>query len=244
MLYKQECNAKPLIRDITVMEESLTLSISATSSNLEVQYFPPIELRSDRRHVLGLVELLTFNSIPNVVIHNNKLKVAEKLVTIPVGSYEISDLEEYIKDQLQDVDFSLTPNNNTLRSSVKCSSSIDFRTEDSIGSLLGFTKRLLEPNTTHESDLPVKILKVNSIRIECNITAGAYLNGECSHSIHEFFPAVPPGYKIIEIPSQVIYLPVTVRRIDSIKLRLVDQNGDLLNFRGETISIRLHLKSI
>ena len=64
------------------------------------------------------------------------------------------------------------------------------------------------------------------------------------HMIHEFFPAVPPGYKIIEIPSQVIYLPVTVKSIDHLQLRIVDQKVDLIYFRGETITIRLHIKEV
>ena len=90
----------------------------------------------------------------------------------------------------------------------------------------------------------MKILKVNSLRIECNITTGAYINNQSVHTIHQFFPAVPPGYKIIEVPKQVIYLPVSIKCIDYIQLRIVDQEGDLVNFRGETITVRLHIKSV
>ena len=63
------------------------------------------------------------------------------------------------------------------------------------------------------------------------------------HAIHTLFPAVPPGYKIIEIPTQVIYLPITVHTIDNIQLRIVDQDGNFVNFRGEIITIRLHIKT-
>ena len=135
-------------------------------------------------------------------------------------------------------------NNNTLRSSIKCTHKVDFRASDSIGFLLGFTPGILDPNVTHNSDLPIKILKINCLRVECNITAGAYSNGEKVHTIHEFFPAVPPGFKIIEIPRQVIYLPVTVKSINNIELRIVDQDGNLVNFRKEVITIRLHIKAI
>jgi len=54
---------------------------------------------------------------------------------------------------------------------------------------------------------------------------------------------VPPGYRIIQTPN-VIYLPVKVKRIETLKLRIIDQNNDLVDFRGEEIVVRLHLKSV
>lgn len=41
------------------------------------------------------------------------------------------------------------------------------------------------------------------------------------HTIHEFFFGVLPGYKMIEVPSQVIHLPVTVINIETLKVRIV-----------------------
>lgn len=226
------------------MDDSLTLSLSGTSSILESRYFPPIELSPHKNYVLGLVELLTFNSIPNIDSGNNKFYVGERVITLPTGSWEVPDIEHHLQKILSNTRLSIKPNNNTLRCTIRCGESIDFRPEDSIGKLLGFTKRLLHPDTDYESDLPVAILKVNSLRIECNITTGAYINGELVHTIHEFFPAVPPGYKIIEVPSQVIYLPIVLKNIEYLQLRIVDQDGQIVNFRGEKISIRLHLKSV
>lgn len=229
-----------------VMDDSLTLTISGASSVLESEYFPPIELSSHKNYVLGLIELLTFNSIPNIDKDHNKFYVGEEVVSIPTGSYEIEDIESYLQSVLvtKNIDISIKPNNNTLRSNVKCNRDINFKPEDSIGRILGFTPRVLEANVFHESNLPVAILKVNALRVECNITTGAYINGRKVHTIHEFFPIVPPGYKIVEVPSNVIYLPIAVNTIDHIQLRIVDQDGDLVNFRGEIITIRLHIKSL
>ena len=226
------------------MDDSLTLTLSGTSSILEAQYFPPIELSPNKNYVLGLVELLTFNSIPNIDSNNNKFYAGESVYTLPVGSYEIEDIDKFLRKKLahDDITFNLKPNNNTLRCTIKCAVSIDFRSEDSLGRLLGFTRRILQPNIVHNSDLPVTILKINALRVECNITSGAYINDQKVHTIHEFFPAVPPGYKIIEVPSNVIYLPITVKRIDHLQVRIIDQDGDLVNFRGEVITIRLHVR--
>ena len=56
------------------------------------------------------------------------------------------------------------------------------------------------------------------------------------HTIYEFFPAVSPGYKIVEVRSPIIYLPITVKYINNLQLHLVDQDGHLVNFRGEVIT--------
>ena len=152
--------------------------------------------------------------------------MGEEVITIPMGSYEIDDIENDLQKVLSahDISTSLQPNNNTPCSEIECSRPIDFGPEDSISRLLRFTTRILFANVTHISDLPVTILitsnhsltsnQVNSLRVECNITTGAYINGQRVHTIHEFFPVVPPGYKIVEVPSHVIYLPITVQAID------------------------------
>lgn len=228
------------------MEDSFTLSLSGNSSVLEAQYFPSIELPQHKNFVLGLVELLTFNSIPNVDYSNNKLHLNGDIITIPTGSYEIDAINQFLQETLKSkgIEFSLKANNNTLRSEILCSHPIDLTPHDSIGRLLGFAPRILEKNIQHSSDLPVKILRINALRVECNITSGAYINNKKVHTIHEFFPRVPPGYKILEVPSHVIYLPLSVKCIDHLQIQIVDQDGNLVNFRGEEITIRLHIKSV
>ena len=78
------------------MGDSFTLTLSGTSSVLEAHYFPPIELSPLENYALGLVELLTFNSIPNIDEGKNKFHVGEEVITIPTGSYEIEDIENYL----------------------------------------------------------------------------------------------------------------------------------------------------
>jgi len=137
----------------------------------------------------------------------------------------------------------LRGNDNTMRSEIKCAYRIDFSKPNNIGSLLGFSpSRVLQPNRWYASDKPVSIIAVNTIRVECNLTTGAYVNGRSAHAIHEFAPNVPPGYKVSEIPTQIIYLPVIARLVTDISLRVVDQDGRLIDFRGEEITIRLHVR--
>lgn len=221
---------------------SLTLTFSGNESLLTADYFPPLELNTN--YVCGLVDIQTFNSIPNVDKENNQFHIGNHTLEIPVGSYEIDDIERFIQNTLKDsaIVVVIKANKNTLKSEVKASEPVYFNRDRSIGSLLGFSNKQLEPHTLYASDLPVNINKVNAIRVECSIISGSYINGRQVHTIHEFAPTVPPGYKIVEVPSNVIYLPVNVRQIGSITLKIVDQDGDPVNFRGENITVRLHLK--
>ena len=224
------------------MMESITLTLNGKNSVLNSYYHPEIELSSERNYVLALVHLLTFHSIPNIDVDNNKFYYDNKEITIPTGVYEIKDIESFLKKN--NINIEITMNPNTLKSYVFCNKKIDFTQKNTIARLLGFNKRILEANVKHESDMTVHLIKWNSLRVECNIITNSFINDERSHTIHEFHPQVDAGYKIIETPKSLIYLPVSVRSIDHLEIKITDQDGNLINNRGENISVRLHLKSV
>lgn len=194
---------------------------------------------------MGLVNFQAFHSIPNVDATNNLFHFGNEVITIPTGSYELEDLTKYLTKKLEEKGITLTldANNPTLKCHINCSKQIDFTQPNSIGPVLGFGKHILKANVEHTSDLPVHILNINTIFVDCNITMGNYHNGQTAHSIYGFFPLVPPGFIIVEVPSNVIYLPINAHdRVDLITLKLLDQDGRLVSFRDETITITLHLR--
>lgn len=234
---------------------SMTVTLSGTDPNALVSnFFPPLEL-TDGEWYAGLLDFTTYNSIPNVESEKNNvfpiiMKEAEaekvQLIEIPTGAYEIYDIEKYMKKQTGIRKFSLRPNNNTLQCELYCSCDIEFGlSKHSIGEMLGFTSnRRLQAYKWHTSDIPVNIIRVNTLLIRCNIVQDSYKDGENQHILHSFYPTVEPGFKIVETPTNVIYLPVNVQRVDNITLSVLDQAGDIVNFRGEVITVRLHLKKV
>jgi hypothetical protein len=221
-----------------------TVTITGNTSILRADYFPPIVLNED--YVCGLISLDTYHTIPNVETENNLFHIGANVIEIPIGSYELTDIAKLISDEYEQYNkgvVEIKANYNTLHTEIKSSTeNIYFDKERTIGSLLGFSKRVLYPEKQEQSDDPIKITNLNSIMVECNIISGSYINNQSAHIIHQFSINVSPGYKINETPSNVIYLPVNVKQINSIVLRIVDQDCKLINFRGETITIRLHLK--
>lgn len=238
----------------TIMS-SITLTLTGNSSLLHTSFYPEIELNREYNYSCSLLDFYTYNSIPNINENNNKLHYKAEnqgdndindmnIIVIPVGSYEINTIAEFLDTELQKRKhkFRLHPNTNTLKCKIESDVFIDFTQPDSIGSVFGFSKRKLVANTYHSSDKVVNIQTVNSIRIDCDLTSGSFHNGKSTHTIYEFSPSVDPGYKINEQPKHLIYLPLIRHRISELNISVVDQDGKLVDFRGEKITCRIHIK--
>lgn len=220
---------------------SLTLSITGNSSSLTTYY--PNTLQLDGQYECALIHISTFNSIPNIDKTTNKLFYgSNNVIEIPEGTYELQDINDYLKSELRDASIKLQCNNNTLKATLYCTKDINFSKENTFRSLLGFEKQILKANKWHVSQFPVNILPTTVIRVECDIVSGSYINGETSHIIHEFALNVPPGYRIIEIPKNAIYFPINQSNISCINIRLLDINNHLINLRGEEVQLYLHLR--
>lgn len=243
-------------RSTTAMDRqasaSYTFTLTGKSSELSCNFNPPIFLNESRNYELSLLNFDAFNSIANVDESNNLLHyIAIGLLLepleIPVGTYDVDDIAAAVNKEAakrgHEIGVKIKGNHNTQKTTIKSSRIIDFTQDRSVGSLLGFKKRKLRADVEEESDNIVNINKVNALQIYCNLINGSYNNGQPVHVLYHFFPNVPAGFKIIESPQQPIYLPVTGNVISTLTVRVLDQDGNLVNFRGEEVTIRLHLRS-
>jgi hypothetical protein len=235
-------------RKENVVRETM-FCLNGKGSKLSTNIFPPILLQHGEWEV-ALINLSTYNSIPNIEEGVNNLfhYDGNRTIVFPEGVYEIDDISNFINEYEEEeeeeevVEIILRANKNTLKCELYATVEVDFSKPASIGGLLGFDRVVLEANKWHFSHNQIDINKVNSIRVECNIARGSYTNGIEGHTLHEFFPKVPPGFKIVESPPNLIYIPVNTQSIDNISVQLVDQDGRAINLRGETVTVRLHLR--
>lgn len=235
---------------------SLTITLSGHGSQLSSTFYPPIQLQEERYRI-ALLRLEVYNSIPNVTKYNNCLEVTiltkTYKITVPVGTYEIEEisaavghqikLKSNLTDDAEDL-FFIKANTNTLQTNIYSKFPVSFNVQNSIAPLFGIPKNTkMLPGERLTSEKIADINPVDVIRVECNIATGSFLNGQSSHTIYEFNPSVPSGYKITEVPKNLIYLPlVNTQSISDVTIKFVDQNQKLVNFRGERSSVVLAIE--
>lgn len=239
---------------------SYTLSFSGNSPIIDAHIHPIIDLseRAWTKHnvdwshthswVIGLSHFSAFNTVHNITEKNNKFYFTSptdgsRVISLTPGTYTFQKLFNTLRSILNRSNLDMRGDVTTGQVYLFSKATIDFSKKDSFGALLGFNAELTG-NQPHYSPKPVTITDKNYIRIICNIVDGSYTNGERAHVVHEFFTNLQPGYNIVERPRPIIYLPINATQIDRIILRLVDRNGDLIDFGPHPITIQLHLHRI
>ena len=140
----------------------------------------------------------------------------------------------------EDYYINISANSNTLKSVLILEEDyqVDFNHQNPLAKVLGFTGAKYTKGF-HESENVVNIL---SILVNTDIISGSYVNGTTKNTFYSFFPKVSPGYKIIESPVNLVYLPITLDTIDSLAVSITDQDDHLLSLRNEKLMIRFHIR--
>ena len=145
----------------------------------------------------------------------------------------------------KDYYFNISANCNTLKSVLILEKDfqVDFNHKNSIAKILGFTNAKYTGGF-HESENVVNIPSINSILVKIDIISGSYVSGTTRNTIYSFFPKVSPRYKIIELPVNLVYLPVTFDTIGSLEVSITHQDDHLLNLRNEKSTIRFYIREV
>ena len=203
-----------------------------------------------------MVNLETYYLFPNIDETNNEFVYSPDngnlwvKIKIPEESYDINNT---IKHEMEkkghyervntDYYINISANSNTLKSVLILEKNyqVDFNHQNSISKVLGFTGAKYMGGF-HESENVVNILSINSILVNIDIIAGSYVDGTTKNTIYSFFPKVSPGYKIIETPVNLVFLPITLDTIDRLEVSITNQDDHLLNLRNEKLTIRFHVR--
>ena len=238
---------------------SFQIILSNDKTNFNTRFNPKLELDEKKKYEIALVNLETYYSFPNIDETNNTFVYSPdngnswEKIKIPEGSYEIDDINNTIQHEMkkrthydeinEDYYINIAPNTNTLKSVLILEKGyqVDFNHQNSLAKVLGFTGTKYTEGF-HESENVVDILRINSILVNIDIISGSYVNGTTKSTIYSFFPDVSPGYKIIESPVNLVYLPITLNTIDSLNVMITDQDDHLLNLRNEKLTIRFHIR--
>ena len=247
------------IAENTNHKTSFQVILSSNQSSFNIIFNPKIELDMKKVYEIALVNLETYYSFPNIDDSNNIFVYSHDQgqtwtkIKIPTGSYEINDLNQTIRFEMekmghydevnQESYIKIAANSNTLKSILIIDKgySVDFNQPNNLSKVLGFTgKKYIEG--FHESEKPVNILSIDSIFVNIDIIDGSYVNGKTKNTIYSFFPNVAPGFKIIESPVNLVYLPILPYTIQNLNLSITDQDENLLNLRNEKLTVRFHIR--
>ena len=243
----------------TAHKTSFQVIVSGDKSNFNTLFNPKIELDKEKVYEIALVNLETYYSFPNIDDSNNTFVYSHDQgqtwtkIKIPIGSYEINDINRRLHfemkrlghyDEVNNKPFiNIAANSNTLKCILIIGKGyqVDFNQANNLSHVLGFTGQKYGEGF-HRSEKPVNILSINSILVNIDIIDGSYVNGKTKNTIYSFFPDVSPGYKIIESPVNLVYLPILPQTIQNINLTITDQDENLLNLRGEKLTARFHIR--
>ena len=238
---------------------SFQIIVSGNKSSFNTMFSPKIELERDKVYEIALVNLETYYSFPNIDETNNIFVYSPDngnswvKIKIPTGSYEIDDLNNTIHLKMEkrghydevtnEYYINISANSNTLKSVLIIESGyqVDFNQQNNLSKVLGFTGTKYTEGF-HESENVVNILTINSILVNIDIISGSYVNGTTKNTIYSFFPKVSPGYKIIQSPVNLVYLPLLIDTIGNLNISITDQDDNLLNLRNEKLTVRFHIR--
>jgi hypothetical protein len=243
---------------------SYTITHTDNKTDFTFNLLPPIHLNPNKKYEAALLSINLYNSIPNITKANNQFKystdngVTWKIITLDIGSYEIKVINDVIQKAMVvngDYDaennehyITLSPNIAQLKSIInitKNSYVVDLDINNSIGPTLGFQPGKIRYGYNISENI-VDIAKVKLVLINVDFISGSYVNGFQSPVIYSFDPyKVAPGYKLDIRPNpSLIYYQVNRASINNVRIWLTDQNNELINLRGEEVTINIHIREV
>ena len=223
------------------------IAITDSASDIHRHYHEGIDLLG--KYEVGLKSLVVCHNIPNITRAHNKVtlippnSINGKEFQIPTGSYTLEDIQNVMQELEPEAKWENTLHANTFKVKLYSAWSIDFSGKNSLGSVLGFKKQILQPETIHYSDRFPELYSINMIKVKCNLIKSNFQDlSRNDNTIFEFPLSYTKGEKIIERPVNISYYTVITENIHDLSLRIVDQNNRLIDFHNNRICVTLDFR--
>jgi hypothetical protein len=234
------------------------ISLTSKSSEIIRDYSPEgIDLQGP--YEVGLKHFVFWNTVYNVTSENNTIILIQKKekkngsilnifhhVSVTPGFYELDEIINHLHRLPIFIQSSTYVDiiKQTLKIRIKSVWDIDFTTKNSIGQILGFSKKVIPANTEAFSDLPVNVFSINTVKIHCNLIRSNIEDLKRNRSILYEFPLDTNkiGSKVIKESNPICYFDVNTDVIYELVVRITDQSNKLINFNDEEINLTLDFR--
>ena len=122
-------------------------------------------------------------------------------------------------------------------------SSNPFYFNSDLNLLFGFIEKEFSQGI-YKSEKTIMLLNTDKVHLKCDCIDGSIVNGKREQILFSFDLNTPPGYKIIEKPTTILYKKINKNRLDYITFYLEDSNHQPVDFNGETLNFTIQIIKI
>lgn len=186
-------------------------------------------------------------------------------VTIPDGIYNWFDLDAYLKgimkvaghydpgantattatsDDIYYINIGINTTNGKYKIEISNGYQLDLSVSK-INETIGFASGILASDGTFEStNIPDMNRGVSQVQLRCDLVASqaSFTNGVSAPVLYGFNPTVKPWEFIKIQPMSPIYLPMSKSDINSINIKITDQNGRILPVGPERTTVLIDIR--
>ena len=125
--------------------------------------------------------------------------------------------------------------------SLKFGFKIDFSQSGTLRDLLGFDSIILTESYNYSKN-KVNIIDIRRLHLCSDCIIGSLRNDLPSNILFSIVLNEPPGAKTVREPNLILYQHIYKQKLDSIEFWMEDDDGNLIDNHGETISFTLQMK--
>lgn len=189
-------------------------------------------------------------------IGNNKLHYSDDgglnftTLTVPDGIYSVSSLNTQMQELIGNnyIEFGADASRLRVFVILKNGYQVNFNHPDTFRNLLGFSGITITTQNTkvYATNRPNITNNNDSFYILCDMINSTYsrLGPSFSNVLYAFSFTVSSGSMQSVVPSERVHLPLSGSYFDRVNIKIVNQDGKVMDFNGERTIVNLKVRQI